>query len=37
MSLWVFVYQTPVRDEWLLENEDRWVLEDGSGYWLLEA
>jgi hypothetical protein len=37
MSLWVFCYQKPAVNEWLLEDSDRWLLEDGSGYWLLES
>lgn len=37
MSLWVFVYQASVKNEWLLEVEDRWLLENSSGCWLLES
>lgn len=37
MSLWAFVYQATVKDEWLLESGDRWILENSSGYWLLES
>lgn len=37
MSPWVFVYQAPTLNEWLLESGDFFVLENGSGHWLLEA
>jgi hypothetical protein len=36
MSLWVFVYQGVVADEWLMEDSFRFLTEDGSS-WVLEA
>lgn len=37
MSLWVYVYQASSANEWLTEDGFRFMLEDGSGFWLLEA
>ncbi len=38
MSLWVLVYQgVDASTEWLQEDGYRFLLEDGSGSWLLEA
>ena len=34
MSLWQAMYD---RSEWLLETGGRWLLEDGTYFWLLEA
>lgn len=37
MSLWTLVHQDVTVDEWLLEDGFRFMLEDGSGSWVLEA
>ena len=36
-GLWIEVYTAAaVTTAWLLETSGRWLLEDGSGYWIQE-
>lgn len=39
VALWTAVYaqSDPETGYWLTESGDRWELENGSGYWTLEA
>lgn len=35
MSLWVFGYQAPASNKWLLESGFRFLREDGN-FWIME-